>query len=118
MHQAALLARGHQRDRKIVGALDQGCAFLAIFKCVLERLGDEVVHPAQQWRVNAARKARLLFIDQAERDEVRALELESEILLRGFGTIIETRAIHPDDLESLVAQVVRLLGVERENLKS
>src|SRR5580692_549286 len=117
MHQATLLACRHQRDREIVGALDQCCALLAIFERVLERLGDEVVYPAQQWRVDAARKARFLFIDQAERDEVRALELESEILLGGFGTIVETRTIHPDDFERLVAQIVRLLGVERENLK-
>src|ERR1700731_2637043 len=48
---------------------------------------------------------------------MRALELESKLLLRGFRTIVETRTIHADDLERLVAQVVRLLGVERENLK-
>ena len=117
MHQAALLARGDQLDRQIVGPLDLCRALLAIFNRVLERLANESVDAAEQWRVNASRKSRLLFIDQPERDVVRAFELEGEVLLGGFGTLLDPRAIHPDDLERLVAQVVRLLGVERENLK-
>src|SRR5208283_3383184 len=117
MHQAALLARDHEGYCQIVGALDLRRAFLAIFERVLERLGQESIDAAEQRCVNAARKPRLLLIQQAERDEMRALEFEGEVLLGGFGPLLEARAIHTDDLERLVAQVVRFLGVERQNLK-
>src|SRR5207244_9995806 len=56
------------------------------------------------------------FIAQAERQERRLLELERVALLRVVGHLGE-RARHADGLERLLAQVVRLLGVERETLE-
>src|SRR6266850_1315471 len=48
---------------------------------------------------------------------MRALEIECEILLGGPGPLFEARAIHAYYLERLVAQIVRFLGGQREDLK-
>ena len=117
MHQAALLALDDKLDHQFIGAFDLIGAIDALVDCVFEGLGEKSVHPAQERRVNAARKTRLLFVEEAERDEVRALELECEVLLGGLGLILETSAIHPYYFERLVAQVVRFLGIQRKDLK-
>src|SRR6185436_5777569 len=55
----------------------------------------------------------------AEREERRQLELEFErsLHLAARRAAARERARHPNRLERLLLQVVRLLGVEREDLK-
>src|SRR5229473_3238410 len=101
MHQAALRALDDKLDHQIIGAFDLLRALDALVDCVFERLAEKSVHPAKQRRVDAARKARLFFVEETKRDEMRALELECEVFLGGFGLLLEARAIHPDYLERL-----------------
>jgi hypothetical protein len=48
---------------------------------------------------------------------VRGLELERPRFLVGVRLLLRQRAVHPDDLERLLLEVVRLLDVEREDLE-
>ena len=48
---------------------------------------------------------------------MRALELEGVVFLGAARVLFHSRAVHPDDLERLVAQVVLLFGVERQDLE-
>ena len=45
-----------------------------------------------------------------------ALEFEGEVFFDRARRRLQPRAVHPDDFQRLVLEVVRLFGVERENL--
>src|SRR5207302_8034716 len=89
---------------------------LALFQRLRHRLVEELVDAPEDRLVRAAAQPRPVFVAHAERQERRLLELERVALLRVVGHLGE-RARHADRLERLLAQVVRLLGVERENLE-
>ena len=88
---------------------------------LLERLREvplqELVDPAQDRRERPAREPLVLLVEEPERDEVGRLELEGIVLLAGGRLLVDQPAIHADDLEGLLLEVVRLLGVEREDLE-
>src|SRR5437870_5170194 len=61
-------------------------------------------------------EALVLLVEQAERDEVRRLELERPLLLGARRLTLGEAPVHADDLERLLLEVVGLLDVEREDL--
>src|SRR5262249_15932285 len=81
----------------------------------LERLLEELVDALEQRCVRAAAEARALLVADAERDVAGLLEFQRVARL---GRVVEARELarHADDFERLLAQVVRLLGIEREDL--
>src|SRR5204863_9442641 len=85
---------------------------------LLERLGEaalqELVHAAQDGREGAAREALVLLVEEAQRDEVRRLELERVVLLAARRLVGHEAAVHADDCERLLLEVVGLLGRARE----
>src|SRR5207249_1321194 len=64
----------------------------------------------------AAGEALVLLVEQAERDEVRRLELERPLFLGARRLTLGEAPVHADDLERLLLEVVGLLDVEREDL--
>src|SRR5713101_7996669 len=114
---AALLDLGDHVHQRLVRCADQLRALLAL----LERLGEasleELVHAAQDGRECAAREALVLLVEEPERDEVRRLELERVVLLAARRLIGHEAAVHADDLERFLLEVVGLLGVERQDLE-
>src|SRR3989449_11760531 len=73
---------------------------------------QNLVPPPQDRRERPARESLVLFVEEAERDEVGGLELRLPALLGARGLVLRERPVHPDDLERFLLQVVRLLDVE------
>src|SRR5439155_903118 len=94
-----------------------GTQTTALFEAFTQRRLEELVHASQDRRKGAAREALVLLVEQAECDQVRGLELEGPVLLGGGRLLGLGAAVHPDDLERLLLEVVRLLRVEREHLE-
>src|SRR5690606_38630373 len=114
---AALLELRDRGAERLVGLADELGALLPLRQRLGEVAGEELVDPLQDRRERAAREALVLLVEQAERDQVRRLELEGEVLLAGLRRFLGEDAVHADHLERLLLQVVRLLGVEREDLE-
>ena len=76
----------------------------------------EAVDLLQERAVGAAAEARVLLVDQAEREQLRRLELGRELRLPRLRRRARARLrAMRIDLETAVLEVVRLLGVERED---
>jgi hypothetical protein len=75
------------------------------------------VHAPQEGRESAAREALVLLVEQAQGDEVRRLELVGVVLLALPGLRLRQPAVHADDLQRLLLEVVGLLRVEGEDLE-
>src|SRR5436309_1997408 len=114
---AALLDLGHHARQRLVGRAHEAGALLALREAAAQRRLEELVDPSQDRREGAAREALVLLVEEAERDQVRGLELEGPVLLGGRGLLGLRAAVHADDLERLLLEVVRLLGVERQHLE-
>src|SRR5437867_12078084 len=114
---AALLELGHDPAERLVRLQHQGGPRLTVLEGPGEAPLEELVHPPQHGREGAAREALVLLVEQAEGDEVGRLELERVVLLAGVGLLLDQAAIHADDLEGFLLEVVRLLGVERQDLE-
>src|SRR5436190_8930911 len=114
---AALLDLGDHVHQRLVGGPDELRALLPL----LERLGEasleETVHAAQDGREGAAREALVLLVEEPQRDEVWRLELEGVVFLPARGLVGHETAVHADDLERLLLEVVGLLGVEGQDLE-
>src|SRR5439155_23817128 len=117
MVDAALLDLGHHLGQHLVGRAHHLGALDPLLQALAEAALEELVHPAQDRREGAAGEALVLLVEQAEGDEVRGLELQRPIVLGGRRLLLGQRAIHPDDLQRLLLQVVRLLGVEGQHLE-
>jgi hypothetical protein len=91
-------------------------ALLALAERLLERALQELVDALQDRRERPAREAPVLLVHDAERDEVRRLELERPVLLARARLLLGEAAVHADHLERLLLEVVGLLGVERQDL--
>src|SRR5437879_3475430 len=96
---------------------DERCACPALLEALRQRELQELVHPPQDRRERPARESLVLFVEEAERDEVGGLELRLPALLGARGLVLRERPVHPDDLERFLLQVVRLLDVEGEDLE-
>src|ERR1700739_1027229 len=75
----------------------------------------EAVHFLQERAVGAAGEARRALVDDAERQELRRLELRCELRLGLAPAAPREAARHADHLEAAVLEVVGLLGVEGED---
>src|SRR2546422_7616529 len=64
------------------------------------------------------RSPLVLLVEKAQRDEVRGLELERPRLLGGLGFVLDERAVHTDDLERLLLEVVRRSEEHTSELQS
>src|SRR2546426_3448235 len=113
----ALLHLRHHRRQRLVGCAHERRTLLALFEAFTQRRLEELVHASQDRREGAAREALVLLVEQAECDQVRGLELEGPVLLGGGRLLGLGAAVHPDDLDRLLLEVVRLLRVEREHLE-
>src|SRR6266478_751650 len=101
----------------LVGGADQVGALRPRVESLGQGLLEELVDPAQDRRERAAREPLVFLVEEAERDEVRRLELRGPRLFRGVRLFGHERPVHPDDLERLLLEVVGLLDVEREHLE-
>src|SRR6185503_2317507 len=81
-----------------------------------QRLVEKVFDATQQRTVGATAQAATLLVRGAQCQKRRLLELEGVVGLSAC-TAPGQRPCHPDRLERLLFHVVRLLGVERENLE-
>jgi len=77
----ALLDPGHDDGQRLVGLSDEARALLAVADAFLQRRLEELVDAPEDRREGAAGEALVLLVEQAERDEVRRLELERPLLL-------------------------------------
>ena len=113
----ALLDLRDHVPQRLVGRADQLRALLPL----LERLGEatleKLVHPAQDRREGAAREALVLLVEETERDEVGRLELEGVVFLAASRLVGHEASIHANDLGRFLLEVVRLLGIEGEDLE-
>src|SRR6266566_7485900 len=91
-------------------------ALLADRDRVPQRLVEVRVHLLQRRRVGAAGQTPLLLVRESERHQRRLLELQRELALLAGPVEPGEVAVHAHDLERLLAQVVRLLDVQREDL--
>src|SRR5262249_24438124 len=112
----ALLDLGDDPDQHLVGVLDEPGALLALLDPLLQCRLEELVHAAEDRREGAAGEALVLLVEHAERDEVRGFELKGPFLLGARRLALGESAVHADDLERFLLEVVGLLDVEREDL--
>src|SRR2546426_9035983 len=117
MVDATLLHLGHHGGQGLVGRAHERGALLALLQPTAQRRLQKLVDAAQDRRESAAREALVLLVEEAERDQVRGLELEGPVLLGGGRLLGLGAAVHADDLERLLLEVVRLLRVERQHLE-
>src|SRR3989449_32591 len=110
---AALLDLRHDLAQGRVRLADERGALPALLEALRQRELQELVHPPQDRRERPTRESLVLFVEEAERDEVGGLELRLPALLGARGLVLRERPVHPDDLERFLLQVVRLLDVER-----
>src|SRR6266545_146187 len=113
----ALLELGDDAGQRLVGRPDQFRARFTLLERLREAALEELVHAAEDGREGAAREALVLLVEEPERDEVRALELEGVVLLAARGLGLHEAPVHANHLEGLLLEVVRLLGVERQDLE-
>src|SRR5213594_2397145 len=112
----ALLDPGHDDGQRLVGLSDEARALLALADAFLQRRLEELVDAPEDRREGASGEALVLLVEQAERDEVRRLELERPLFLGARRLTLGEAPVHADDLERLLLEVVGLLDVEREDL--
>ncbi len=75
----------------------------------------EAIDFLQERAVSAAGEARRLLIHGAERDQLGRFEFRSEICFARLALLLREAARHANDFQAPVLEVVRLLGVQREN---
>ena len=102
---------------RIVELQDFPAATLALLDRLRDRFVEERIDAPQDRLVGASAQPRPLLVANAERQKRRLLELEGKARLGLRSALFRERARHPDRLERLLAQVVRLLGVQREDLE-
>src|SRR4030095_2185406 len=107
----ALLDLGHHVHQGFVGRAHQLGALLPLLEGLGEASLEELVHAAEAGREGAAGEALVLLVEEAEGDEVGRLELEGVVLFPTVRLVGGEAAIHADDLEGLLFEVVRLLRV-------
>src|SRR3989442_12968806 len=112
----ALLDPGHDDGQRLVGLSDEARALLALADAFLQRRLEELVDAPEDRREGAAGEALVLLVEQAERDEVRRLELERPLFLGARRLILGEAPVHADDRERLLLEVVGRLDVRREDL--
>ena len=113
----ALLELGHHQAERGVGRAHQLGALLALRQRLREVALQELVDAAQDRGEGPAREARIVFVEEAERDEVGRLELKRVVVLPASRLFSGEAPVHADHLEGLFLEVVRLLRVEREDLE-
>ena len=113
----ALLQLGDDRAERGVGRAHQLGALLALRQRLREAALQELVDAAQDRGEGPAREARIVLVEEAERDEVRRLELKRVVVLPRLRLFLGEAAVHADHLEGLFLEVVRLLRIEREDLE-
>src|SRR5947199_4673700 len=118
MTDPALLDLRHDDAERRVGRADQVGALDPRRQALGERLLEELVDPPEDRGERAAGESLVLLVEEPQRDEVRGLELERPLLLGGLPLFLGEGAVHADDLERLLLEVVRLLDVEREDLEN
>src|SRR5437660_82724 len=109
---AALLDPHHDLTQRRVRLANERGAVAALLEALRQRELQELVHPSEDRRERPAREPLVLLVEEAERDEVGRLELGLPALLGARGLVLRECPVHPDDLERLLLQVVRLLDVE------
>src|SRR3989454_49344 len=114
---APLLDLRDALPRGRVRLADERGALPALLEALRQGELQELVPPPQDRRERPARESLVLFVEEAERDEVGGLELRLPALLGARGLVLRERPVHPDDLERFLLQVVRLLDVEGEDLE-
>src|SRR2546425_4496324 len=114
---AALLDLRDDLAQGRVRLADERGALPALLEALRQRELQELVHPPQDRRERPARESLVLFVEEAERDEVGGLELRLPALLGARGLVLRERPVHADDLERFLLEVVRLLDVEGEDLE-
>src|SRR5581483_76333 len=77
---------------------------------------EELVHATKDRLIRAAAQPSTFFVRDAQREKCRLLELERERLFGRIAALGE-RTSHPNRLERFLAEVVRLLGIQRKDLE-
>src|SRR5436190_10079146 len=114
---ATLLDLRHHAGQRLVGRAHEAGALLALFQAPPQRYLQEFIDSSQNRGEGAAGEALVLLVEQPERDQMGGLELKRPVLFGRRRLLALGAAVHADDLERLLLEVVRLLGVEREHLK-
>src|SRR5437762_91918 len=73
--------------------------------------------PRTESRLNFAAEAAVLVVHHPKRQQLRRFELRHVLVLFGPRRAPHEVARHADDFQALVAQVMRLLRIEREDAK-
>src|SRR5262249_41640874 len=90
---------------------------LALAQAGGQRLGAEAVDLAQERMVRATGELRTIEIAEPQREQRRFLELGGKIPFLARLLASRQFARHADHLEAAILEVVRFLGVEREDLE-
>src|SRR3984957_14673000 len=88
---------------------------LSLAQARVQRALAEPIDLFQERAIRAAREPGCFLIHDAQGNKFGRLELRRKLRLLGAAAALRQTAGHAHDLEAPVAQVVRLLGVEREN---
>ncbi len=88
---------------------------IAVAQARRERFVAEAIDFFQKRAVRAAGEPRVEFVNDAERQQLRRFELRRVVRLALAAIGFRETARHADHFEALVLQVVRFLGVERED---
>src|SRR5437867_2265072 len=112
---AALLKRLHMDRDAVVDVHETHRPLLALSQRGGQRRIHEPIDTPEHRVVGRAGEAVTLFIGGAEGQERGRLEARRVLRLFRARRLLRERARHANDLERAIAQVVRLLGVERED---
>src|SRR5204863_2385483 len=102
---------------RLVRRADQVRPLLALGEALREREFQELVHAPEDRREGAAREPLVLLVEEAERDEVRRLELGRPRLLGRLRLVAAGRPDLPEALEEFFFQVWGFSAFRRRTLE-
>src|SRR5262245_694650 len=114
--EAARLQLVHRSSDQLVELEDVLGVLLVLLEDLPDRLRRECFQLAQDGRIGAAGEGAFFLVAQPERHQRRFLEIEGEVRLGARAVLFQQVLVDADHFESALAQVVRLLGIEREDL--
>ncbi len=101
----------------IVDGEDLSSAANALFQRLRRRFVEEVVDASKHRLIRSPAQSRSIFVRRPQGQKRRLIELECEGPLVAVLAGVCQRAQHADRLERLLLEVVRLLGIQRQDLE-